>query len=156
MIFAGRVKNELLSLIKEMASVSWLFAKNPFIDFSRKRKLNFETTIQCILSMESGSLQKELLEFFSFDSQTPSASAFNQQRNKLLPETFEYLFHEFNSKFPEERTYRGYRLLACDGTDLNIFRNPKDTDTYFQSQPTDKGSTSCISMLCLTFATDVT
>lgn len=139
MIFAEHVKNELLSLIKKMASVSWLFAKNPFIDFSRKRKLDFETTIQCILSMESGSLQKELLEFFSFDSQTPSASAFNQQRNKLLPETFEFLFHEFNSRFPEERTYRGYRLLACDGTDLNIFRNPKDSDTYFQSQPTVKG-----------------
>ncbi len=139
MIFAESVKNELLSLIKEMASVSWFFAKNPFIDFSRKRKLDFETTLRCILSMESGSLQKELLEFFGFDSETPSASAFNQQRNKLLPETFEFLFHEFNSRFPEEKTYRGYRLLACDGSDLNISRNPKDTETYFQSQPTDKG-----------------
>jgi len=76
-------------------------------------------------------------EVRAYDS--PSASAFNQQRNKLLPETFEFLFHEFNSRFPEEKTYRGYRLLACDGSDLNISRNPKDTDTYFQSQPTDKG-----------------
>jgi len=139
MIFAERVKNELLSLIKELDSVSWLFAKNPLTDFSRKRKLDFETTIRCILSMESGSLQKELLEFFAFDSETPSVSALNQQRNKLLPETFEFLFHEFNSRFQEEKTYRGYRLLACDGSDLNISRNPKDTDTYFQSLPTDKG-----------------
>ena len=26
-----------------------------------------------------------------------------------------------------------------DGSDLNIARNPKDADTYFQSLPTDKG-----------------
>lgn len=30
-------------------------------------------------------------------------------------------------------------MLACDGSDLNIPRNPKDADTYFQSLPTDKG-----------------
>ena len=29
--------------------------------------------------------------------------------------------------------------MACDGSDLNIVRNPEDTDTYFQSSPTDKG-----------------
>lgn len=139
MIFAEHVKRELVSLIKEMASVPWLFAKQPGIDFSRKRKLDFETALRCIISMESGSLQKELLEFFDFNSETPSASAFNQQRHKLIPETFEFLFHEFNSRFPEEKTYRGYRLLACDGPDLSITRNPKDVETYLQSQSTDKG-----------------
>lgn len=139
MIFSEHVKNELLSLIKGMASVPWLFAKDSESDFSRKRKLDFETTMNCILSMESGSLQKELLDFFNYDTETPSASAFNQQRNKLLWEAFEFLFHEFNSRFSEEKTYRGYRLLACDGSALNIARNPQDTDTYFQSNPTDKG-----------------
>lgn len=57
----------------------------------------------------------------------------------MLPETFEFLFHEFNSKFPEEKKYHGYRLLACDGSALDIARNPEDADTYFQSLPTDKG-----------------
>lgn len=139
MIFAEHVKTELLSLIKEMASVPWLFAKDSVINFSRKRKLDFETVVKCILSMESGSLKKELLEYFDFDSETPSASAFNQQRNKLIPETFEFLFHEFNSKFSEEKKYRGYRLLACDGSSLNIARNPEDADSYFQYSLTDKG-----------------
>lgn len=139
MIFADHVKTELLSLIEGMASVPWLFAKDSVADFSRKRKLDFETVVKCILSMESGSLKKELLESFDFNPETPSASAFNQQRNKLIPETFEFLFHEFNSKFPEEKKYHGYRLFACDGSDLNIARNPEDTDSYFQSLPTDKG-----------------
>ena len=49
------------------------------------------------------------------------------------------MFHEFNSLFPLQKNYNGYRLLACDGSDLNISRNPKDTDTYFQSLSTDRG-----------------
>lgn len=59
MIFAEHVKNSLLSLIQKMAAVPRLFAKNPATDFSRSRKLNFASTIQLILSMESGSLKKE-------------------------------------------------------------------------------------------------
>ena len=42
MIFAEQVKNQLLSLIGEMAAVPWLFSKNPSTDFSRTRKLDFE------------------------------------------------------------------------------------------------------------------
>lgn len=139
MIFAEHVKNNLLSLVQKMALVPWLFSKNPSTDFSRSRKLDFASTIQLILSMESGSLKKELLDYFQFSSDTPSASAFSQQRSKLLLETFQFLFYEFNSLFPFQKNYHGYQLLACDGSDLNIARNPKDTDTYFQSLPTDKG-----------------
>lgn len=139
MIFAEHVKNNLLSLIQEMAAVPWFFSKNPSADLSRNRKLDFASTIQLILSMESGTLKKELLDYFQFSVDTPSASAFSQQRSKLLLETFQFLFYEFNSLFPFQKNYHGYQLLACDGSDLNIARNPKDTDTYFQSLPTDKG-----------------
>ena len=139
MIFAEQVKKQLLSLIGEMATVPWLFSKNPSTDFSRIRKLDFASTIQLILSMESGSIKKELLDFFKFSSDTPTASAFAQQRSKLLLETWAFLFHEFNASFTLEKKYNGYQLLACDGSDLNIARNPEDKDTYFQSIPTDKG-----------------
>ena len=64
-----------------------------------------------------------------------TASAFAQQRSKLLLETWAFLFHEFNTGFPLEKKYNGYQLLACDGSDLNIARNPQDEDTYFQSSP---------------------
>ena len=136
MTFAEHVKGSLLSLIREMASTPWLFSKKPDADFSRSRKLDFASTVQFILSMESGSLKKELLDYFQFSTETPSASAFSQQRSKLLSETFPFLFDEFNSLFPFQRNYNGYRLLACDGSDINIARNPEDTDTYFQSVPT--------------------
>ena len=63
MIFAEQVKKQLLSLIGEMSTVPWLFSKNPSTDISRIRKPDFASTIQLILSMESGSIKKELLDF---------------------------------------------------------------------------------------------
>lgn len=139
MTFSEQVKTELLSIIHEMNSVSWMYSKNPDSDFTRNRKMNFESTVRFILSMESNSLKKELLEFFSFSENTPSASAFSQCRNKLLTDAFKYLFYEFNSRFKYQNNYKGYRLIACDGSDLNISLNPQDKETYFQSQPTDRG-----------------
>ena len=108
MTFAEHVKNALLFLIQEMASAPWLFSKNPATDFSRSRKLDFASTIRFLLSMESGSLQKELLDHFLFSVDTPSASAFSQQRAKLLPDAVPFLFYEFNALFPLEKKYRGY------------------------------------------------
>lgn len=118
MIFAEHVKNNLLSLIQQMAAVPWLFSKNSTADFSRSRKLDFAATIQFILSMESGSLKKELLDYFQFSVDTPSASAFSQQRSKLLLEAFQFSFYEFNSLFPFQKNYKGYQLVACDGSKL--------------------------------------
>ena len=30
-------------------------------------------------------------------------------------------------------------FIVCDGSDLNIFRNPKDFDNYFPNGPDNKG-----------------
>jgi len=115
------------------------FVCKPGSDFTRKRKLDFETTIHCLIAMESGSLKKELLELFRYNPDTATVSAFNQQREKILPKALEFLFQEFNKAFDKYQTYRGYRLLACDGTDLNIARNPDDRENYFQTNPGEKG-----------------
>lgn len=42
-----------------------------------EKKLGFDSIMKCMLSMESGSLAKEMLEYFDFSPQTPSASAYN-------------------------------------------------------------------------------
>lgn len=139
MSFAEKVKAVLLERIHEMSANAWLFVQNPESDFTRKRKLDFETMLQCLIAMESGSLQKELLEMFRFHSDAATASAFYQQREKILPEALEFLFRSFNKAFEISKTYRGYRLLACDGTSLNIARNPADQENYYQTAPDAKG-----------------
>ena len=121
----------LKKLIQETSAVSWLFSRRPGQDFTRKTKLSFEKTISILLAMEGRSVRNELLEQFYCSESTPSASAFVQCRSKLLPEAVETIFHRFAESFGAERTYKGYRLLAVDGSDVHIPTNPNDTSSHF-------------------------
>ncbi|MEN6568097.1 MAG: hypothetical protein ABFC57_17575 [Veillonellales bacterium] len=105
MNFSESVKQVLLGKIQEMAACPEPFVRNSDSNFTRKRKLDFETTIRCLIAMESGSLKKELLDIFHYNPDTATASAFNQQREKILPEALEFLFREFNKAFTPYQTY---------------------------------------------------
>lgn len=122
-----------------MSASPALFVKNPGKDFARERKLPFGKIIELLLSMGGNCLYKELLEANSYDLQTATTSAFIQQREKILPFAFEFLLHEFTQSFTEIRKYRGYRLLAIDGSDLHIATDPKQTDSFIQNRPDEKG-----------------
>ncbi len=137
--YANVLKEKLTSLIREMSVAPAPYVKNPKIDFSRKKKLPFETVLQLLISMGGNSIYKELLESQGYDANTATTSAFVQQRNKILPSALEYLFHEFTQSHTDIKDYRGYRLLAIDGSDLHIATDPMDADTYFQNQPNTKG-----------------
>ena len=133
------VKEKLIGIISKMATEPESFVKNPNVDFTRNRKLSFETVMRLMLSMGGNSLTNELMEYFHYDVDMASSSAFIQQRKKLLPYAFEFLLNEFTRSFQDLKTYDGYRLLAVDGSALNIYRNPNDADTYFHSNPNSKG-----------------
>lgn len=133
------VKEKLAEIISKMVAEPKPFVKNPNVDFTRNRKLSFETVMRLMLSMGGNSLTNELMEYFHYDVDMASSSAFIQQRNKILPYAFEFLLNEFTHSFQDFKTYDGYRLLAVDGSDLNIYHNPNDVDTYFQSNPDSKG-----------------
>ena len=45
------IKRKLITIIKEMSASPWLFVKDPGRDFTRKRKLSFETMIRLLLGM---------------------------------------------------------------------------------------------------------
>ena len=81
--------------------------------------------------MEGGSLNSELHKYFNYDLNQITRSGFIKQRNKLKPDTMEYLFHKFHEQILCNKKYQGYQLLACDGSDLNIFRDPLNPHTYF-------------------------
>lgn len=49
-----------------------------------------------------------------------TASAYEQAKNKLTPEMFQHLFHEFNKTMAHPRLLDGkYRVLAIDGSEFN-------------------------------------
>jgi len=137
--YANSLKTTLTSLIREMSAAPAPYVKNPEKDFTRKKKLPFETVMQLLISMGGNSLYKELLESQGYDVNTATTSAFVQQRHKILPSAMEFLFHKFTQSHTDIKNYRGYRLLAIDGSDLHIATDPTDADTYFQSQPNTKG-----------------
>jgi hypothetical protein len=137
--YANIVKSNLETAITEIEEASELYLKNPKKDFTRKRKLDFKEMIRLILSMGGQSINRELMEYFSYDLGTPTTSAFVQQREKILPETFEALFKKFTKASVKPNKYNDYRLLAIDGSDLCISHNPKDEKTYFPNGENAKG-----------------
>lgn len=139
MSYAEEVKIVLEEKIHTLSCNKNIYCRNPEIDFSRNKKLGFEEMIKILISMEGGTLNTELLKYFDYSATTATASAFVQQRSKIKENVFIDLFNEFNNEFVYENTFNGYRLIACDGTDLNIFHNPNDADTYYQTKPNSQG-----------------
>ena len=107
------------------------FTRTPGRDFTRKRKLDFASVVSILLCMSGGSTASCMMDYFKFDPNTASTSAFVQQRAKLKPEAMEYLFQRFVRESPARKTFRGYRLLAVDGSDLQIFADPNDRESYY-------------------------
>ena len=127
-----KIKHILLSEIEKMNHHREDFCKRPGIDFTRDRKITFDTLLHFQISMESGSVNHELLKYFNFDAGTPSLSAFYQQRAKLSDDVFQKLFYNFNDHFIPKSLLKGrYQLLACDGSGFTFTRNPKDTESYY-------------------------
>ena len=129
--YIERIKSTLYDLIHEMSEHYWLFVSDPERNFSRNRKLPFEKVLAMLVSMGGGSLRNELIDHFHCSADMASAPAFVQRKSQLLPDALEYLFHQFTEATAKERLYKGYRLLAADGSDLQIFADPEDTDSYY-------------------------
>ena len=129
--YIEKLKNTLYDLIHETSAHHWLYVTDPKRNFRRDRKLPFEKVLAMMVSMGGGSLRNELIDHFHCSADMASASAFVQRRAQLLPEALEYLFHRFNEQAVTEQFYKGYQLLAADGSDLQIFADPNDPDSYY-------------------------
>ena len=125
------VKEKLSQAISQLCETSWMFTKDPARNFTRERKLPLREVISALLCMEGGSLTGELLRYFGCSQHTASSSAFIQQRQKINEFAFPSLFDLFVRTTDKDRLYKGYRLLAADGSDIQIPTNPKHEDSYF-------------------------
>ena len=129
-----RILNTLNNCIEELCRSPQNFLADPEKDFTRRRKLCLEKVIRILLSMQNKSLSHELLDLFEFDTSTPTASAFVQQRSKIKASAFEHIFKSFtNAADIKYETYRGFRLLAVDGSDVTFAANSDDPDSFFEN-----------------------
>jgi len=131
-VLTGNLDSAIQEVVSDFKENYHISNHNP--DFSRKRVLTMETVINLLLSMQGGSLKKELYDA----GISVSASEFVQQRNKIPWTVMEEVFESFNSKCKDTKTYKGYRVLAIDGTTINMARNPK-SDSFVINNSTPKG-----------------
>lgn len=140
MRYTPRILRRMLdSMIRRMGEHPEKFVKRPGRDFTRPRTLTFGTVISLLLTMSENSIGKVLIGRFQNSEKTPSASAFVQQRQKLLPSALETLFHRFTDVLRPENTFCGYRLLAVDGSSLKSAAYPEDPASYRPGTPRQHG-----------------
>ena len=129
--YPKHIKNALHSVIRDMAKHPEDFSRRPGKDFTRDRKLPFEKLLTLLVKMGGHSLRDEMLDCLDFEDMPATVSALVQQRSKIVPEALEYLFREFTNRCHKPKLYKGYRLLAVDGSDLQFTANPNDPLSYF-------------------------
>ncbi|MDG0814370.1 transposase [Cohnella rhizosphaerae] len=108
-------------------------------DFRRNRKIGFFPLVALILRMVRKSTQLELDEFREMfmpeeaAKTTYTKQSFSEARQKLLPEAFTLLNDELIRAYYEDgefKTYLGFRLLAMDGSVMEL-PNTEETQARY-------------------------
>ena len=102
--------------------------------FSRKSPLTAEAVIRLFISAEGGCLAK-ILHTAGLDM---TDSALSQRCAQIPTEVFRAVFDRFNSACTDGGLFRDYRLLAVDGTAVNLPRNPA-APSFVQNDGIPKG-----------------
>ena len=127
----AQIRAILLGIIEKMANDPDRFVVHPQKDFTRNRICTMPNVICNLITAENHTLNRELFFFYSsLKMKIPTKSAFIQARSKLKPEAFQYLLNEFNKSFPFRKTFCGFHLISCDGTDSNIPALANDGDSF--------------------------
>ena len=135
---ADKAKRCLEDAIAYIAEHRTEYVHNPASDFTRERKLNMHDTMSLILSMDGGSLAKELYEHFTISNIQITPSGFVQQRSKLKSEAFYDLMRRFNHSEIVRNKYKGYRILAVDSSAINQPRDP-ELDSFMNTSTFSHG-----------------
>ena len=135
------IKSKLFNIISDAEAHIHEFVVNPGRDMTRHRDCTFSDTILTIMNFSMNRLNTELFHFFADKPKNiPSKSAFCQQRKKFNDKLFPHLMKSFYDAFPTSNKYKGYTLMAVDGTDINLPTDRKDeiyrvkqarSDNYF-------------------------
>ena len=126
------IKAILFAAINELTSNLHQYVVTPGKDFTRNRKIGFKNTIALLLTLEGDCIKEEIYRFFGRKKDAPSKAAFYKQRRKLNDQALAALLYMFNSKL-KKKLYNGkYQFIACDGSAVDIYRDPDNPDTFFE------------------------
>lgn len=123
------VVSTLYRSIDLVASNIACYSKDPVSDFTRNRKIPIRTLIDYLIQNQSKANKSELSDYFTQISDLPSDSALCQQREKLDSLAMKKVFDLFTHSHDARKTWKGYNILACDGSDVNIPLDRSDKST---------------------------
>lgn len=130
----NKIKTYLTNAINNVSSNIAQFVVNPEKDLTRCKKLPANKLLSFLITEGSSSTVNELLDFFDFSNNHASASALNQQRDKLKSEGVYQVMQDFNQQYFSQLQYSSqsqYRYLAADGSSATFFSNPNFSDESY-------------------------
>ena len=96
------------------------YVANPQKDFTRNRKVNFYDVMWFLLFIGANSMSEEIRRAFNYkDFSYISEAAILKSRSKIKVSAFEQLLRKFNGTLENPKKYKGYNVLAIDGSDFS-------------------------------------
>lgn len=127
------------SINSVVENINW-YTKSPDVDFTKVRKITADTLIRFILLMATDkSMNSNLCNFFTLADDLPSQSAMCQRRDLLFPDALRRVMRLFTDNMDNLKTFNGYYLLGCDGSDINVPYNPDDIETFHPEKDNNRG-----------------
>lgn len=125
------ILSRLYDSVRAVSTNIACYCSDPVSDFTRSRKLPADILMKFLIQKQIRSCRSELCDFFLDSDHLPSSSALSQQRDKLDPFAFKRVLDIFTSSFDNYKTFKGYHILAQDGSDVNIPFLPDDETTCY-------------------------
>ena len=122
--------------------------KNDYLEdsnaFTRSRKFDLNTLLKFIIFMGGGVIKDEIYDYFGLKTNIPTTSAFVQCRKKLNYKAFEHIFTDMVKLYEANQLnlYKGYRLLAIDGSMTLISKDKYDRETYHKQISRNKDNSN--------------
>ena len=111
---------KLQAILQGMESNKKEYVTNPQKDFTRKRKVNFYDMMWFLLFIGANSMSEEIRRAFNDKKFSHiSEAAILKSRSKIKSVAFEHLFHRFNATLENSQEYKGYKIIAVDGSDFS-------------------------------------
>ncbi|WP_173434965.1 IS4 family transposase [Sharpea azabuensis] len=95
------------------------YVVDPVSHMTRKRKVPADRVIKLLILKQGKSIRAEICEQMP-EGEEFQVSAFCMQRYKIKHEAIIRVLNLFNRMVKPKRTFNGYYLISCDGSDVNI------------------------------------
>lgn len=140
--YANKVINDLNSIIDELPRCDDFdsLIYHPDTSFSRRSKFGLSNTVRFILGSGPSTLRNEIRTFFPSTDFSITPSALVQSRAKINSDLFKKIFYDFNLKYLCNKTFKDFRIIAVDGSKLNIPYNYSDSFSLHKGRKKGNGS----------------